>query len=84
MGPEDASAAITRDRLDPREWQTLRAMGITTTAALADLDPDDPAFFDQYYPEVTHHSQRQVRFSGCRSISSTAPGSSVLKKAVRR
>nr|MCW1959713.1 recombinase RecB [Mycobacterium sp.] len=30
MGPEDPSAAITRDRLDTREWLTLRQMGIGT------------------------------------------------------
>ena len=60
MGPEDASAAITRDRLDPREWQTLRRLGIATTAALADLEPEDPAFFDDYHPEVTHHSGKQA------------------------
>ena len=60
MGSEDASAAITRSRLDPREWQTLRRMGITTTGALAELDPKDPAFFDEYYPEVSQHSRRQA------------------------
>lgn len=61
MGPADPSAAITRDRLDTREWQTLRRMGIETTAALADLDPKNPSFFDEYYPEVTHHSREQAR-----------------------
>ena len=60
MGPEDASAAINRGRLDPREWQTLRRMGITTTGALAELDPEDPAFFDEYYPEVSQHSRKQA------------------------
>lgn len=60
MGPEDPSAAITRDRLDTREWQTLRRMGIGTTAALADLEPEDPDFFDDYHPEVTHHSRKQA------------------------
>ncbi len=60
MGPEDASAAITRGRLDPREWLTLRRMGIGTTGALADLEPEDPAFFDEYHPEVTHYSRAQA------------------------
>jgi predicted RecB family nuclease len=60
MGPEDASVAITRGRLDPREWQTLRRMGITTTGALADLDPEEPTFFDEYYPEVSQHSRGQA------------------------
>ena len=60
MGPEDPSAAITRGRLDIREWQTLRRMGIATTAELADLDPGDPAFFDAYHPEVTQHSRPQA------------------------
>lgn len=57
MGPEDPSAAITRGRLDTREWQTLRRMGVSTTAALADLDPEAPEFFEEYYPEVTHHTR---------------------------
>jgi predicted RecB family nuclease len=60
MGPEDASAAITRGRLDPREWQTLRRMGIETTGALADLEPEDPSFLDEYHPEVTHYSRAQA------------------------
>lgn len=60
MGPEDASAAITRGRLDPREWQTLRRLGIGSTGALADLEPEDPAFLDDYYPEVTHYSRKQA------------------------
>jgi len=61
MGPEDPSAAITRDRLDIREWQTLRRMGIATTAALAELDPEDPAFFERYHPEVSQHTPEQAR-----------------------
>lgn len=61
MGPNDASAAIVRDRLDVREWRTLRRMGISTTGALAGLDPDDAAFFAEYYPEVTHRSRRDAR-----------------------
>jgi predicted RecB family nuclease len=57
MGPEDPSAAITRGRLDTREWQTLRRMGLSTTAALADLDPEAPDFFEEYYPEVIHQTR---------------------------
>ena len=60
MGAEDPSAAVTRDRLDTREWLTLRRMGIGTTGALADLEPEDPTFFDDYHPEVTHHSRKQA------------------------
>jgi predicted RecB family nuclease len=60
MGPQDASAALTRDRLDTREWLTLRCLGIATTGALADLEPEDPAFFDEYHSEVTHHSREQA------------------------
>ena len=60
MGPEDPSAAITRGRLDTREWQTLRRVGIATTGALADLEPEDPTFFDDYYPEVTQYSREQA------------------------
>ncbi|OBI49810.1 hypothetical protein A5707_16380 [Mycobacterium kyorinense] len=53
MGPDDPSAAIKIGRLSTREWLTLRSMGITTTEALAVLDPDDPAFFDTYAAEVS-------------------------------
>ncbi len=60
MGPEDPSVLITRGRLDPREWQTLRRMGIGTTGALADLEPEDPAFLDEYHPEVAHYSREQA------------------------
>lgn len=60
MGSDDASVDITRDRLDIREWLALRHMGIATTAALAELQPDDPEFFELYYPEVTVHSRDQA------------------------
>ena len=60
MGPDDPSAAITRDRLDTREWQALRRFGIATTAELADLDLEDPAFFGLYHAEVTHYGPDQA------------------------
>ena len=60
MGPDDASVAITRGRLDTREWRILRRMGYGTVETLADLEPGDPAFFDEYYPEVTHLSRTQA------------------------
>jgi hypothetical protein len=50
MGPEDPSAAITRGRLDTREWQTLRRMGVSTTAALADMDLEAPDLFEECHP----------------------------------
>jgi predicted RecB family nuclease len=57
LGPEDASVAITKGRLDVREWKTLRGLGFSTTSALAELDPTDPEFFESYYPEVTHQGR---------------------------
>ena len=54
MGQDDPSAAITIGRLNSREWLTLRRMGVTTTAALSAVDPDDPVFFDEYVAEVSH------------------------------
>lgn len=60
MAPDDPSVAITRGRLDTREWMTLRGMGITTTEGLGDLDPDDAEFFDDYYPEVRHWTRKQA------------------------
>ena len=60
MGPDDASVAITRGRLDTREWRMLRRMGFGTVETLGDLEPEDPAFFDEYYPEVTHLSRTQA------------------------
>ena len=61
MGPEDPSTAINIGRLTPREWLTLRRLGITTTAALAAVDAEDPLFFDDYFAEVTHLSPTQAR-----------------------
>ena len=52
MGPDEPSTAITKGRLDRREWLALRNLGVTTTEALATLDPDDPAFLEEYLPEV--------------------------------
>ncbi|CAN1557248.1 TIGR03491, putative RecB family nuclease, TM0106 family [Mycobacteriaceae bacterium] len=60
MGPDDASVAITRGRLDTREWRTLRRMGFRSVEALAGLEPENPAFFDEYYPEVAHLSRNQA------------------------
>ena len=61
MGPEDASLAITRGRLDTREWLTLRRMGFGTVTALAGLDPEAPEFLDAYHPEVSHHGRDSAR-----------------------
>jgi predicted RecB family nuclease len=60
MGPDDASVAITRGRLDTREWRTLRRMGFGSVEALSVLDLEDSAFFDEYYPEVTHLGRAQA------------------------
>jgi predicted RecB family nuclease len=60
MGSDDASVAITRGRLDTREWRMLRRMGFGTVETLADLEPEDPAFFDEYYPEVALFSRAQA------------------------
>ncbi len=60
MGPDDASVAITRGQLDTREWRMLRRMGFGSVETLADLEPEAPAFFDEYYPEVTHLSRNQA------------------------
>lgn len=61
LGPDDPSTAINVGGLRPREWLALRAMGIATTTALAAVDPDDPTFFDGYYPEVTHLTRDNAR-----------------------
>ena len=68
MGPDDASVAITRGRLDTREWRTLRRMGFGTVETLGDLEPEDPAFFDEYYPEVTHLSRTQALKRLCGAV----------------
>jgi hypothetical protein len=36
-------------------------MGITTTAALSTVDPDDPAFLGEYLPEVSHLAPETAR-----------------------
>jgi predicted RecB family nuclease len=61
MGDDDASRALTVGSLDTREWLTLRRLGITTTAELADVDPGDDRFFDSYYAETSHRGRDHVR-----------------------
>ena len=61
MGQDDPSAALTIGRLGTREWLTLRRMGVTTTAALSAVDPDDPVFFDEYFAEVSHLTPIEAR-----------------------
>jgi len=61
MGPDEPSAAITMGRLGTREWLTLRRMGVTTTEALSVVDPDDPAFFNEYITEVSHLTPETAR-----------------------
>lgn len=43
LGPDDPSLALTSGRLTVREWLTLQSLGVTTTADLAEVDPDEPA-----------------------------------------
>lgn len=52
--PDDPSAAITSGRLSVREWRALASAGVPTIQALAELDPQDPAFLATYKPEVSH------------------------------
>ena len=61
MDPDDPSTAITKGRLNAREYLTLRRLGVGTTAALAAVDPDDPEFFDRYYAEVSNESRTHAR-----------------------
>lgn len=61
MGPEDPSAVINVGGLDTREWLALRQLGVTTTAELAALDPDDDGVTDTYCPEVSHRSRTAAR-----------------------
>jgi predicted RecB family nuclease len=61
MGPDDPSAAITVGGLDTREWLTLRRLGITTTADLAEVDTTDPDFFTAYHREVAHRGRDHTR-----------------------
>ena len=61
LDPDDPSAAITKGRLDAREYLALRRLGIDTTAALAVVDPNDPEFFDSYFAEVSNQSRAQAR-----------------------
>ena len=61
MDPDDPSTAITKGRLDAREYLALRRLGVDSTAALAVVDPDDPEFFDAYFAEVSNQSRAQAR-----------------------
>ncbi len=60
LGPDDPSTAINVGGLSRREWLALRRMGIASTAALSAVDPDDPDFLDEYYPEVTQLTRREA------------------------
>lgn len=63
LGPEAASMAITSGRLDVREWLALGEAGITTTIALADVDPEDARFRESYLPLVSHQSRALDRLA---------------------
>ncbi len=61
LGPEAPSMAITSGRLDVREWLALAEAGVSTTVALADLDPDSPTFQGAYLPLVRHQAAALAR-----------------------
>lgn len=61
MRDDDPSRALTVGSLDTREWMTLRRLGITTTAALAAIDPEDEVFFERYHAETSHHGRDHAR-----------------------
>lgn len=61
LGPDAASTDITTGRLDVREWLALHDAGISTTSALAEIDPDDPTLHSQYLPRVTHQPKAVER-----------------------
>ena len=61
MGPDDPSAAITTGRLRIREWLSLQALGVTTTAALAEVDVDDDEFMAAFLAEHTHDEAGAAR-----------------------
>ncbi|WP_071288800.1 ribonuclease H-like domain-containing protein [Mycolicibacterium llatzerense] len=60
---DDASAAITTGRLDIREWNALRGLGITTTTELAALDTGDDEFISTYLAEVNHRTKTLPRLN---------------------
>ncbi|MDP3894083.1 TM0106 family RecB-like putative nuclease [Nocardioides sp.] len=62
LGPDDPSVAITSGRLDVREWLALRDLGITTTTALAELEPDE-AFTATYLAQVSHQTKALDRLA---------------------
>ncbi|MGO8966913.1 hypothetical protein [Mycobacterium sp.] len=68
MGPDDPSAAISVGGLRTREWLALRRLGVTTTAALSAVDPEDPLFFDEYFAEVSNLNRTEARKRLLRAI----------------
>ncbi len=60
-GHDDASVAITAGRLGVREWLTLQSLGVVTTTALAEVDPDDETFMATYLAELTHDEAGATR-----------------------
>jgi len=56
VGPDDASVALG-DRLDRREWRTLRRHGIRSLDDLAELKPEEWISDHNSYLEETRHRQ---------------------------
>ncbi len=61
MGHDDPSVAITAGRLGVREWLALQSLGVVTTTALAEVDPDDETFMASYLAEQTHDAAGATR-----------------------
>ena len=64
LGPHDPSLALPSGRLTVREWLTLQALGVATTADLAAVDPDDPSdaeLVEAYLLENAHDRTGALR-----------------------
>jgi predicted RecB family nuclease len=64
LGPDDPSLALGVGRPTVREWLTLQALGVTTTADLAEIDPDgsaDAELVEAYLAENAHDRHGALR-----------------------
>ncbi len=80
LGPHDPSLALSVGRPTVREWLTLQALGVTTTADLAEIDPDGPA--DAELVEAFLTENAHDRHGALRRLRETCVRSRMLRDGV--
>ena len=75
-----ASGDITSGRLSIREWMTLQNMGITTTQDLAELDPTDQSWMDDYLARVPHQASAAKRLTEAVTRATMVQSGEILRR----